>query len=135
MRSEIRKDYIQEKIDQSIHEQAIKILTSLKKPLDQFEVLLTRADVDIIFKAFNVFDKWNPRISYTESGADLLASFDSTKHVSLKHLASWMILEQSVEGINVFLTEQYGARDTPNGFYIRERQPSKLRVEVSSKKL
>lgn len=115
-----------------ILDQATKILTTLKKALDQFDVLLTRAELDSTFKSFGVYDKWINRLSYTESGADLVASFESAKTVSLKHLASWMILEQSVDNIAIFLTEQYGERNSPNGFYIRERQPAKLRIEVSS---
>ena len=115
-----------------IHEQATKMLKALKKSLEEFDVLVTRAELETIFKSFGVFDNWINRLSYTESGADLMASFESSKHVTLKHLASWMILESSVDNIMKFLSEQYGARDTPNGFYVRERQPSKLRIEVSS---
>jgi len=115
-----------------IHDQATKILTVLKKSLDAFDILLTRAELDSVFKAFGVYDKWNSRLTYTESGADLVASFETAKTVSLKHLASWMILEQSVDNIMIFLTQQYGDRNSPNGFYIRERQPAKLRIEVSS---
>jgi hypothetical protein len=100
--------------------------------LDAFDILLTRAELDSAFKAFGVYDKWNSRLTYTESGADLVASFETAKTVSLKHLASWMILEQSVDNIMIFLTQQYGERNSPNGFYIRERQPAKLRIEVSS---
>ena len=61
-----------------------------------------------------------------DNGADLVTALDSHGYVTLKHLASWTLLEIINDDISTFFTDTFGT------FKVHERQPTKLRMEISA---
>lgn len=89
---------------------------------------LTRDQVTIIFasKLAAANGGWKNVLTNKDgSGADLQVALDAHGDVSIKHLASWIILETQNDQIIAFLKSSF-----PD-FVMRERQPSKLRIEIS----
>jgi hypothetical protein len=92
---------------------------------DFVDTNLTR---DQMNKAFTALSKehWISRITLVGTGADIQASFNTTNTVTLRHLASWWLLEAAYDDICEHLTKTFG------NFSLRERHSNKLRVEVSA---
>ena len=93
--------------------------------LDGSENMLAR---DLISQAFKAGGKgaWETRIDPSCTCAELHQALSATGFVGIKHLASWWILEEAFDSICNFLVVSFG------GFVLRERQASKIRVEVSA---
>lgn len=89
---------------------------------------LDKATLLRVFTAANKAE-WIPRVTADGTGSDLNAALESSGFVSLKHLASWWILETQYDVICHFLNTTF------NEFKMHERQISKMRVEISSKNL
>lgn len=111
-----------------IMETMARILTSIGKPVPDSVDQEVRLTLEDIFNAFNALNHglWSTRIAPSESGADLKISLDLNSFVTAKHLTTWWITEESADAVSAFMTQQYGT------FVIRERQMSKIRMEVSS---
>ena len=99
------------------------ILTSLNKGSSDQDGSLTKAEV---LNAFNLLGKtsWAERVQPHGSAADIAASLEGTGSVSLRHLTSWWLLEESYDALTDFLNQQFP------GYVLREKQPSKVRIEV-----
>jgi hypothetical protein len=69
---------------------------------------------------------WISRICGSGSGADLHANLEAHAFVTVKHLASWMIMEKQYDNICRFLSSTFGY------YIVRERQNAKIRIEVNS---
>ena len=68
-------------------------------------------------------NEWKTRLGPESSGAELIANIP---HLSARHVASWWILEEGYDKICIFLNDNFGS------FVLRERQLSKIRVEISA---
>ena len=81
-----------------------------------------------ILDIFNKLGKveWRDRLKSDDNGADLVTALDSHGYVTLKHLASWTLLEIINDDISTFFTDTFGT------FKVHERQPTKLRMEISA---
>ena len=88
------------------------------------DVQLTESEITTFFKTIGC-EQWSSRISIEGTGSDLRASLTLNKWVTCKHLASWVILEMAFDQICGYLIQAFGT------FVLRERQTSKIRVEVS----
>jgi hypothetical protein len=86
---------------------------------------LTRAEV---LRAFEAAGKgaWGARVSANGTGAELQAAFDSAGAVGARALASWWVQEDVFDALCVFLGQAFG------GFALRERQNSRVRVEIDA---
>lgn len=111
-----------------------EIDTTMKEILSNIEIFvnnvnndndypLTKKEFDQVLIASNK-SHWNERISLIGSGADIFAHLESSKSISAKYLANWWILENCYDNLSTFLVEHFKV------FYLRERQVSKVRVEV-----
>jgi ATP-binding cassette, subfamily A (ABC1), member 3 len=89
------------------------------------ELSVTEAQIKACFTAMKK-EQWIERLSHTSTGADLVNAYTGTGSVSLKHFASWFILEGYFDSIHEFLTATFTT------FIVHERQPTKLRIEVSA---
>jgi ATP-binding cassette, subfamily A (ABC1), member 3 len=112
----------------TVSAQVDAMLTVVGKQLSGGDASFTTADIQQIFAALNR-PYWASRITPTDTGSDLQASLDVNKCVSAKHLASWCILEEFYDKLCAFLNTAFGS------FVLRERQTSKLRIEVTGKEL
>eukprot|EP01038_Epipyxis_sp_PR26KG_P008312 gene8312-11246_t len=92
---------------------------------DDDDVTLTKQQLIKIFQ-LGGNERWELELSPTGTANDLFASIESIGAVSVKHIASWWILEISYESICSFLNKTFGS------YVLRERQTSKLRVEISA---
>ena len=105
-------------------------LNELNGSAEEIEVfidnIITREQTEQIFKTDRCNKEWISRLTSTDNGSDLVASFESVGSVHMKHLASWILLETQYDNIKLFLQNAFGDH------IIRERQPSKIRVEISS---
>lgn len=86
---------------------------------------LSRVDVMRAFAKFRK-ESWQSRVSETGTGADLHTALVANASVAVLHLASWWLLEETFDNITSFLTLHFG------GFLLRERQTTKMRLEVSA---
>ena len=89
------------------------------------DVQLSEAEMNQAMQALGKAH-WIPRMTSDGNGADIRASFVSNQWVAAKHLASWWILEGAFDNICGFLVGVF------DRFVLRERQTSKIRVEVSA---
>lgn len=64
------------------------------------------------------------RISSDSTGADLKAALDLNGCISIKQLASWILLENRTEAVLAFMQVTFP------GYIVREVQGSKIRVEI-----
>lgn len=69
---------------------------------------------------------WISRIAPNESGADIAMALNTNNLVELRHFVNFLIFEESFDKLTHFLLETFGT------FAIRERQSSKIRVEIAS---
>lgn len=106
-----------------ISAKSTEILTLLQKAGE--DARLTQQE---LFSVFGRLGKaqWVEQVSHDGTGNDLQASLDANTWVACKHLASWCILETYFDSLCEFLTATFG------GFVLRERQGSKVRVEISA---
>jgi ATP-binding cassette, subfamily A (ABC1), member 3 len=65
-----------------------------------------------------------PRIASDSTGSDLKAALDINGALSIKQLASWILLENRIEALLQFMEANFP------GYIVREIQGSKIRVEV-----
>ena len=86
----------------------------------------TRPQLVKIFTAIQR-GKWISRISETGTGAELHSAIQMLEYVAGHHLASWIILEEAYDILCAFLDTEFP------GYILRERQTSKVRVEVPSR--
>ena len=70
---------------------------------------------------------WAERLSYVGTGNDLHSVLESHSTVGIKHVAQWCLLEVVYDEISLFLATKFGE------YIQRERQPNKLRVEISAR--
>ena len=84
---------------------------------------------DVLTELFNLshHSQWADRVSETGTGCDLWSTQNQNGGlVTLKHIASWWLLEAQYDGICAFLTQNYET------YVLRERHTSRVRVEISS---
>jgi len=113
---------------QRIIPKANSILSALNLPQltnDDDDVALTQQQLIAAFEAVGKA-KWVNELTLNGTACDLYSSLESIGTVSLKHVASWFILEVSYEAICEFLTRSFGS------YVLRERQTAKIRVEISA---
>ena len=112
---------------EEIAQHAQHILGLLGKTLDASgDNALDRAAV---IDAFSKLGKqyWADRVADDGTGNDLHSSLVSAGSVGVKHLAQWCLLEVIYDDVSLFLATSFGA------YVQRERQPSKLRVEITAR--
>ena len=112
---------------EAISSQATQLLSFLNKALDAAgDNPMTRQEVEEMFgklgKAF-----WVDRINVDGTGSDLHSTLASQRFVGIKHVAQWVLLEVIYDKVSLFLASTFGA------YVQRERQPSKLRVEITAR--
>ena len=73
-------------------------------------------------------DHWISRIAHQQSGADIASSLEtsSAHEVDVKELASFCVIEERFDGLNAFLIAAF------TSFILRERQTTRIRIEVSA---
>ena len=86
------------------------------------DFLMSQTMLEAAFDGLNK-SEWKSRLGPDGSGAELIANIP---HLSARHLASWWILEEGYDKICIFLNDNFGS------FVLRERQLSKIRVEISA---
>jgi len=73
-------------------------------------------------------DDWSDRITPSGTGSDIYAAqIQHGGNVTMKHLASWWLLEAVYDKLCAFLTQRF------QSYVLRERHSSKVRVEVEGK--
>jgi len=87
---------------------------------------ITRDEVKRAFLSSHGNPAWLLHLAPDGNGADLHSALEAHNFVHLKHLASWMILERQYDAIVAFLQETFGYH------MVRERQATKIRIEVKS---
>lgn len=87
---------------------------------------VTRPELFAIFSKLGK-DAWANRLTPDGTGNDLLSALEVQQWVSIKHVASWCLLELIYDDISSFLSATF------TQYTERERQPSRLRVEVSAR--
>lgn len=112
---------------QLVSTKATEILSLLQKTVGvDGDAHLTRGEMERVFAIYQR-TQWSLQVKTDGTGNDLQASFDANNWVSVKHLASWCIIEETFDQVCQFLVETFG------GFYLRERQASKVRIEISNR--
>merc|ERR1711871_1278666 len=115
------------------HDDIVKVSKELTASLGKGEMneeqlhdaMVTDAEIKACFNSLKK-EQWIERLTATGSGSDLVNACSSTGGASLKHFASWYILEGYFDEILEFLTANFTT------FVVHERQPTKLRIEVPS---
>jgi ATP-binding cassette, subfamily A (ABC1), member 3 len=98
--------------------------TTAKRPID--EITISNEHLSLLFDHAEHPD-WSVRISETGTGCDLWSSQKQNNGlVTLKHLASWWLIEINYDKLCTFLTTNY------DSYVLRERHTSRVRVEISS---
>lgn len=109
--------------------QVEKILTpSTLGRFNEYHLLdydFTRDEMISIFAANNK-NHWIDRIAANNNGAEIQSIFDLHDKISVRVLSSWWLNEESFDLIINFLNTNFG------NFIMRERQTSKVRVEISA---
>jgi energy-coupling factor transporter ATP-binding protein EcfA2 len=105
-----------------IEAMTIDILSAIGITAQDTNIYITQAQVEQAFAAKGVAH-WSERLTPTGSGAELLASLPS---LSVQHFAAWWLIEIGYNKIADFLRAEFGE------FALRERQMSKIRVEIST---
>ncbi len=96
-----------------------------KKTVLASEITITKDEVWRLLDACNK-SFWKERLSHTGSGSEIIGTIENLGSVSLKVFTAWYILESYFDSLCQFLHENF------TQFYIRERQSSKVRVEIES---
>jgi hypothetical protein len=88
----------------------------------------TRISKEQLESAFTALNRavWSERVTVTGTGSELQAALDANGYVTLRNLSTWWLLEECFDGICAFLVQAF------QGFTLRERQNTKIRVELSA---
>ena len=114
---------------ENIESKRAEILGLLSLPYEkdsETDETLTRDQLDILFTKMNKKDAWSPRMTSSGNGADLVSAFETYKCAGLKHICSWVILEEVFDNTCAFMRKEF------DNFTVHERQPTKLRVEIDA---
>jgi len=134
LRTKYGKGYqIEIGVELPTHDDIVKVSKELTASLGKGEMneeqlhdaMVTDAEIKACFNSLKK-EQWIERLTATGSGSDLVNACSSTGGASLKHFASWYILEGYFDEILEFLTANFTT------FVVHERQPTKLRIEVPS---
>lgn len=108
-----------------INKQIAEIKATLNFQEGSEDVFISRQQLDSVFGLLNQED-WISRIAPGLSGQELYTTLASTGSVLIRHLASWWILERDYDNLRSLLAKAFGQ------FTVRERQNTRIRVEVSA---
>jgi len=104
----------------------IAVSNGMLEETDVVDNQMTKNEVTRALISCHGNPEWVSRMIPDGNGADLHSALEAHEFVHMKHLASWMILEQQYDAIIVFLQEAFGH------YIVRERQATKIRIEVKS---
>merc|ERR1711871_1847937 len=130
LRTKYGKGYqIEIGVELPTHDDIVKVSKELTASLGKGEMneeqlhdaMVTDAEIKACFNSLKK-EQWIERLTATGSGSDLVNACSSTGGASLKHFASWYILEGYFDEILEFLTANFTT------FVVHERQPTKLRI-------
>lgn len=105
-----------------VHQKSEEIASAAGVTLQE-DSAITESQLNIVMNSIGS-SKLLPRISIDSTGADLRAALNISNTVSIKQLASWVLLENRTDNYLTFLENTYP------GSIVREIQGSKVRVEV-----
>jgi len=112
--------------NEQVHETMIKIVQAAgieeQTKTEQTDFFLNRQQLDKAIETLG-YAHWKERLTGNGSGSELLVSLP---RLSARQFASWWIIEDAYDKICAFLTETFG------NYVLRERQLSKIRIEISS---
>merc|ERR1712146_229237 len=134
LRSKYGKGYqIEIGVELPVHDEIVRVCNEVLLSLGKTELndeqlhnaTVTEANIKSSFINLKK-EGWVERLTSSGTGSDLVSACSSSGYASLKHFASWFILEGYFDAIHEFLAESF------TSYLVHERQPTKLRIEVPS---